>query len=361
MVQAESISTPDPPNKDSNRASRLILVVISILAAICLIILSFVKVTPEVDISLKVTQMSFLVNDSGIAQLFNSVETTSLNLSNYQKFRAGKGTIEVGTDIDARTGEPRSWQPYVTSSGDLTITPTLPYALLNLRKVTVNQLSLTPNSRMKLSVEDAQPNVLLISTDHTTTGEIAASGAFEFSCDSCQINDSSNLESKRLRLTNSRPGGGRMTFDGGDDGMIIGLNLSPSAKLKEQNIELGPEMHFTRLEGGHHLSTITEGKIKIEDTQKDIEIKEGDFVELGGLKNFRIRSIQIDKGINLSLHGQAGELLTGVGGGLKDQRPSRLEWLYAQKAWLLVINALLVMLPILVKILERFGIIAKEK
>ena len=84
-------------------------------------------------------------------------------------------------------------------------------------------------------------------------------------------------------------------------------------------------MDFTQLEGRDRTSTIIGdgGKITFEELKKEVPVSGGDFVILSELQDLFIRTLRLDNGINVTLHGRVGKLVVGPRGFVRDPcRPS---------------------------------------
>jgi hypothetical protein len=98
----------------------------------------------------------------------------------------------------------------------------------------------------------------------------------------------------------------------------------------------------------------------MEEVQKTVELRPGDFVVLRQLQNFQIRELSLDNdGIHVTFHGRVGELRTGPARSVEERLPSVLEWVYHRQAWLLYLNAVVLIGTTVVAMLERFQVLRK--
>jgi hypothetical protein len=318
---------------------RTILLLIFAVVVIAIIALALIKKSSDVEINLKVSQVSFAVKDQRAARLFNSIDTNFITLSRFEKLTLDRGKLEFTDQTNSQTGEPTGWRSVgIAEALPKNIIPNQPFSNLTLDSVTLNWMEITPGARATLSWSEDEPNSLKVSFDKAASGEVAAGKTFQFSCTECKVDGSpESYESRSLyfRLTSEGGEGQVVRFQGRTDSTVIALDLTPNTRPKEQSIAIQDELNLTRREENRSISTIIEGNIKIEDVGEEIKLNEGTIVELGDLHDAVIKTVGIEKGVNLSLHARAGKLLTGTEGDLKDRLPSLLEWMSARKKWTL--------------------------
>lgn len=330
---------------DQRRLSiyRLILISIFAVVVVVVIILALIKTSSDVEINLKASQVSFAVKDQRVARLFNSINTNFVTLSRFERLTLERGKLEFTDQTNPQTGEPTGWRSVgVADALPKNIIPNQTFSNLTLESVTLNWMELTPGAKATLSWSEAEPNSMKVSFDKAASGEIAAGKTFQFSCTECKVEGSPasyNPRSLSFRLTSEGGEGQVVHFQGRTDSTVIALDLAANAKLKEQNIAVQDELNFSRREGNRSISTIIEGNIQLEDVGKEIKLNEGTILELGDLHDAVIKTVGVEKGVNLTLHARAGKLLTGTEGDLKDRLPSLLEWMEARKTWVMIVGA----------------------
>ena len=343
---------------------RIFLILLFGLILISLAVSAFVRKSSQVEISLKVSRMSFRVSDDKrINRLFNSINAKSIALAQFDRVIFDRGKLQVTEKTD-EAGEPTGWQKASQTNGSaILITAKQSFANVVLDSVTLNSLNIQPGTDATLSWSEDEPASLKISLDKEAIGEIAAEKTLSFSCTGCQVEGlTANPDSPSmfLRVTNEDGGGQIIRFNGRKDSTIIALDLAPNTKLKEQSIAVQNKLDFTRREEDRLVSTVIGGKVRFEDLDKEIELGEGTIVKLDNLKNTVIRTVAVDNGINVSLNGQAGELLTGVEGNMNNRLPSLLEWAYTRQKWILVVQGSILMATSFLSVLKWLKIFPKE-
>lgn len=347
------------------RTFRLLLILPFAATAILLAPLAILKKGSEVEVSLKVSRVSFVIGELSTASLFNSVRTVSLSLLNFQKVELGPGVLEIATAIDPNTDAPSAWRGKGAKAETLIISRD-DFASVTLEDVRLNQLDIKPGSVITLSSVENEPNSLKLHVDGAdATGSIAVARTLLLSCNYCEASGlpvQYDFDSKLLRFTSSRKH--VITFSGRSEATTVALELPPGTKLVEQNFYLERDVNFTQLEGRSRTSTIIGegGKITFEELKKkEVKVGVGDFVILDDLEDFFIKTLQIDNGINITLHGRVGELATGPRGFVKNRLPSLLEWLYAREMWALYLNALILISTTALAILKRLRTVREEE
>ena len=344
-------------------AYRISLILLFCLFSVPLVVLAFVRKSSQVEITLRVTRMSFKVGDQRINRLFNSITAKSIALSQFDRVTFDRGKLKITEKTD-EAGEPTGWREASQLNGNaIQITAKQSFASVVLDLVTLNFLSIQPESAATLSWSEDEPNSLKISLDKSATGEIAAEKTLQFSCTGCEVEGltaSQNFPSLFLRVSNEGQQGQIITFQGRKDLTIIALDLAPNTRLKEQSIAVHEKLDFTQRQEDRLVSTVIGGKIRFEGLDKEIDLGEGTLVKLDSLKNTVIRTLGVDNGINVTLNGEAGELLTGVEGTMYNRLPSYLEWAYAQKTWMLVVSALPLIATSLLSVLAWLKIFPRE-
>jgi hypothetical protein len=333
-----------PTGQRPHSIYRIVLFSIFAVVTILMIVLALIKTSPDVEINLKASQVSFAVKDQRAARLFNSINTNFVTLSRFERLTLERGKLEFTDQTNPQTGEPTGWRSVgVADALPKNIIPNQTFSNLTLESVTLNWMELTPGAKATLSWSEDEPNSLNVSFDKAASGEIAAGKTFQFSCTECKVEGSPasyNPRSLSFRLTSEGGEGQVVRFQGRTDSTVIALDLAPNTKLKEQSIAIQDDLNLTRREGNRSISTIIEGNIQIEDVGQEIKLNEGTIVDLGDLRDAVIKTIGIEKGVNLTLHAQAGKLLTGTEGNLEDRRLSVFEWLYARTKWVKLVGVL---------------------
>jgi hypothetical protein len=355
-AEAKTLRTQLERRRRRLRSSRLLLILPFVLAAIVLAPLALLKKSSEAEIVLKVSQVAFTLGEQGTNGLLNSINMASLRLLNFQTIELGPIALEIAAASGWRRIRPGG-QTLITSKGAFTSA--------TLADVTLNELSVRPGARMTLSSVEGEPRTLTVRIDGgTTTGKIAVSKRLHLSCDYCEVNNllaQYDFDSKVLRLTHERQH--EIGFSGRSETMTLTLELAPQAKFALKNVPVTGVDLTKQGEERSRTSTVIDngGKIIFREFDKEeVKVEEADFVILDGLKNFHIKTLKFDGGINLVLHGQIGNLTMGSAAFIRDRLPSLLKWLYARETWILYVQALILTGVTVLAIFERLKILREE-
>ena len=307
-------------------ADRLVIILLFVVWVGLLVVLACVEMASDVEVTLRVSQVSFPAADERISRLFNSVEARFLTLSRFERVSVVGGELRLASEADARAGGAAGSR--VAGGPVKNIVPKLPLSNVSFESVTLNSLSIPTGSTTTLFWSELEPNSLKLSLDKSASGDLAGGETLLFSCTECQVEglpDDSESPALRFRLTGAK--GQVVRFKGSASATLLVLMLPEKAKLKEQNIALKEAPNFSRMEDGRLVSTVLGGKVRFEDLGKEFELAEGTFLDLGGLENGAIKTVAVDQGIDLTLSGRAGRLFTGTEAHKKSRLPSVLEWL----------------------------------
>lgn len=331
------------------RTYRTIVILFTLLVAVSLIVMALVRKSSEVDISLKVGHLSLKTDDERAKDLFNSVKTNHLAVSAFKEITLGDGVLYVTDEMDSETAQPINWRRVDRPANDShVLTPQETFSNVKFEKVVLNRLDVASGATWKFDWLAEEPGAVKLSFDKAVVGEIAGESTMQFSCTGCRIQDDPSTDAAsalHFRLTSRHDGGNIIYLAGIDNATIIGLDLPPETKLKEQSIALTDDISFTKGGGGRDVSTVIEGKYKFEGVGEEANVGEGVFVTLDDLKKATLRTIVVDKGISITLHGTVGKLMTGDEGHKINRNPTLLEWVAAKHVWILVVEALMVIVP----------------
>lgn len=349
------------------RNVRLLLILPFVITAILLAPLAILKKASEVEVSLRVSQLSFAIGEQG-SGLLAGVSALSLSLQSFQQVDIGPGVLEIATAIDPHSDRPSHWRQ-IGRRADSQIVSKEHFASVTFQDVSLNELSIPAGSVAILSWLASEPNLLKLRVDDAkATGRIAAGERLLLSCNVCGVSGltaGDDLASKFLRFTTDQRH--VLTFQGRPEGTTVAVEFAPGRKLVEQNLFIGGNIDFTRLERARRISTVTGegGKITFKELgNKEVKIGAGDFVILNDLHNFFLKNLHIKDGINIVIHGRAGRVATGPAGFIKDRLPSLLEFLYASQAWgrwALYLNAVVLIGTTTLGALKRLRILREEE
>lgn len=347
-----------PPGAGSpgSRTPRKVIVIFTLLVGVSLIVMGLVRKSCEVDINLKVSQVSFKVSDERGETLFNSVTARLLAVSAFKEITLGAGALDITDEVDERTGRPVNWRRVNRpATQKYVLMPQGTASAVTFEAVALNGLDVPVGATARFYWLEDEPNSLKLRFDRAVSGEISGERTLSFSCNGCRLQDEPSAQtapSLHFRLTGQRDGGNTIYFTGGDSATVIGLALPPETKLKAQNIKLDDSINFTRSEKGRNVSTVMGGEFKFKGVGEEVTLAEGVFVTLGDMEEATLRTISVDNGINLTLHGRVGKLMTGDEGAMQTLNPSVLEWVAARHKWILIIQALMVIVPAFIGLLR---------
>jgi hypothetical protein len=320
---------------------------------------ALLKKDSEVEVSLQVSRVSFMIGERGPESLFHSVRLNSLRLLNFQQLELGAGELDMATATDP----PSDWQ-WLGAGSNIVIIARQDFADIYLEDVTFQQLTIPPGSVITLASDEREPDHLNLQVDRgETSGSVTVHKVLQLSCDYCGVSGLSpprDFESQLLRFTSGREH--VITFSLRSGPRTMTLALPPGTTLIEEGISLAREIDFTQMDGGRRTSTLigTGGEITFAGLKgKEVQARAGDFVILGDLQDGVITKLQIGKGIHLTLHGRVGKLATGPPKFVQDRLPSILEWLLARHPWMLYLYALVFVATTVLPMLTRLRLMRK--
>lgn len=364
---AESHHPPARTERDQKRRKlrnvRLLLILPFGVTAILLAPLAVLKKSSEVEVNLKVSRLSFVIGEEGDG-LFTGLTTRSLSMVSFQKVDLAADVLEIAATVDSNSNDPRDWRP-IGAQGETVITSRNHFSSVTFKDLTLNHLAIPPGSVTTLSWINGEPNFLKLRVDgREVAGGIAGGRTFLLSCNTCEVSGLPpryDFDSKFLRFASQR--GHVVTFRGRSEGITVAFDLPPGMRLVEQNIPIESYVDFTELDGGRRTSTVIGegGKIAFKELKnREVNISAGDFVILSDLKRFFVKSLHLENGINIVLHGRVGTLKTGPPGFIKDRLPSLLERLYDSQRWTLYLNAVVLIGTTALAILKRLHVLREE-
>lgn len=374
-------STTSPSVKQNNRSSaasssrkrkrekakrrdayyRVLLILVFVIIAISLVVLNLIRKTVDVEVTVKVREVSFESPDARLARLFNSVKATSLTISQFEAVDLGNGQVEISTRADQAPVK----RTTANSTGMKArhITSQDPFANITFESLTLNRLEIKPGTLITMSWDEDEPDSLKISFDGEVSGELGAEQRAEFSCTGCQLQNPASSEGEPIvsGAVTSASGGQVIRFQSRSDSGILALSLPPNAILREHDISTSGKLHFSRLEEGRSISTIIEGNVRFLDSETSTTLTEGTVLDLGQLQHSVIKTVRIDKGISIDLSGRTDTLLIGASGNLQNRAPSFLQWIYVQHKWLLLLEALALVVNMILAALSWLRIFPRPK
>jgi len=344
------------------RNFRLLMILYGI-AAIVLAPLVILHKTSEVEISLKCNLMEFTIGAAPADSLISAIDTTALTLVNFKKVELGGGALELLPAFDADASNEwvqLGWQ------GSVEILGTGDLASITLENVKLHEFIIPERAVAVITMQEHEPNLFRVRVNGAAAGgKIQVDKGLRLSCNGCELKAipaGHDTPSKSLRVISDRRH--LISFLGELDWSTLALELPLKTKLNNHNIYLENGVYFSKLEGDIPISTIIGGggNIKFEELKdKEIQIRAGDIVMLEDLKKFFIKSLSIDQGINVILHGSLGTLRTGREEFGKNRLPTYLEWLYSRHTWVLYLNALVLVVATFFNILKQQEYLGRRK
>lgn len=325
--------------------SYVLLIAPCAVSAVVLAPLAWIRKSAEVEIALAVSHASFVIGSIPDG-LLHSLPVRSLTLVGFREVALPPGTLEVARPGESAEPGPEGWRAVAETTR--AVISESRFSRMTLEDVTLNRLAVEPNSPVTISWDKTDPSTLILRLG-SVSGEIAAGKALYFSCSDSSIADlpeGPDLDAERWRVVSDRRH--ELHFEGRREGATVALELPAEAGFIARDIPVVGGVDFTRMEGRRLLSTIHDAgriffeEIRTDGKRKEIGVSVGEFLVIGKPEMFYLKTLELDRGIRLTLHGRVGELATVKTGIAKDRLPSYLEWLFARETWVLYLNALAV-------------------
>ena len=141
--QASPKAQPDA-KRQQLRNVRLLLILPFAATAVLLAPLGILRKSAEVDITLKVSRVSFKMGEQG-SGLFRGLTTSALSLVSYQEVNLGLGILENATTIDPKSSTPSTWRQ-IGKRGETRIVSKDHFSSVTLQDVSINHLAIPPGS-----------------------------------------------------------------------------------------------------------------------------------------------------------------------------------------------------------------------
>lgn len=326
------------------RAFLGLLVVPWLVAALALAPLALMRTSAEVEIRLTVDRLSFRVGERGAEGFLSAIPTESLTVQAFEWVDLGTGNLRVAV-FDSQ-GRPESWGPierdayrlkavepaWSNVTFDSGETETSPAA-----EIMLNQLDLTPGTLVTLSWDRETPNDLQVrAVGQQASGRIGVPPNLGLRCDSCRLIPPNETDEESLEATLSSDDHREIGFLGAGEGSTLSLQLPPNTPIVKQDIAVAGDLRF--LSGT--LPDVTSsvigdgGTVVLVELDREIPVREGEFLVVGDDDRLLLRTLELESGLALTLHGRVDSLSSGSAGFGKSRLPSRLGWLYARAGWL---------------------------
>ncbi len=341
------------------RQARVLLILPFVVTALLLAPVALIGKSVTIEGNLTVSQVSFVVG-AVPPDVFSGVTTTAFTLHGMDKVRLGNGRLETVETRDPHSGDPLTWRSIGPVESAVLVPADSTTTSVTLRNATLHDLHISPTSRLTLLWLEDEPRLLRLRfDDHAVAGRVGVPAILQFSCGQCRVTHSAGREEGSAEWRFVSDQAQVVDFQGLPDGATLGLELAEQTSLSGVSIPRAEGLDFTRLHGTIQESTIIgDGKITIKDIQQDVTIGPRDFVVLKPVPPFRVRSLSLNNGIQLSFSGEVSALRTGATEAGRNHLPSWLNWFYhQQQTWLLYLNAVILIGTTLVVILERLKVL----
>lgn len=313
----------------------------------------------EISLQLTVNQFTFTLDEDW--EIY-SVGVKTIGLSHLNDLELFPDIVEIAVSYESETGQPLEWKMGVVESS-FPVIRTTEYWNLSLQSDYLNLSSLTVDSgaTVKIAVDEQNNNKLLLSISKGVVyGTVETDTMLVLKCNRCRTDnddDEGNSSFKTFRIiTRNR----EIDFQDLNRSIDIILEL-PEEPLQPGLYTLGKSISIAKIdflsdEGGEIESTILEdGKIYFAELdEQELNLKNGDFLEINGLENFQIERLYLNNQIKLSLYGEVRDLNSGTL--LFSRMPTYLEWLHANNSIALFVGTLIPVLSIILASFYRLKI-----
>ena len=341
-AEESSIRWRERRSRSALKSWRLLLILPLLATAIFLTLLGFVNQRTEAEIRLTANRVSFVVGDA--TELLSSVAASTLSLQGFETLELGPGRLAVAA-FDAESADLGGCASF-EADRPIRVSARDDFASVTLEGVTLDELTIPSGSSVSLAWDEDDPGVVSFDLDARAVGRTVIPETLRLDCDYCSVPGLPavcDVDPKRLTFTGRRKR--PISVTGGRDRLAMALEVPPGTRLAEGNLTLADDLKLRRLVGGTLSSTLigAGGTITFDELGgKQVEVDAGDFLLLDDFDVLRVKSLAIDDGIRMVLHGRPGVLASGPKGFIKNRLPTRLEWVAARETWVLWANGLFV-------------------
>jgi hypothetical protein len=166
-------------------------------------------------------------------------------------------------------------------------------------------------------------------------------------------------ESARFRLVSERRR--VVSFAGRRSGVTLGLEPVGEIPI-EKGIPVHAPLDLTVVDGTQRHSALTGdgAKLTFPGSNRVVDVPPSEIVTLDELQSFSVTTLGIDDGLRVTMHGIVGKVATGPQGFLRDQRPTMLQWVYAQHAWILYLQTVIVVATTALAVMQKMKVLAED-
>lgn len=339
---------------------RVILITIFLITATGIAILGWTELPyTTISLQLMVNQFTFTLEEDW--EIYD-VEAKAIGISHLNNLELAPVRVEIATEYGLEKEEPIEWN-IKEVQGDFQIKRSAEFwnILIRSNYLSLSSLAVDSGATVKLTISEPSSRKLIMNISNGSIfGTIETDTTLLLSCNHCEIGkyiDSGNSSSNSLRIqTQDRE------IDFRDLNSSIDIILEfPSKELRSKLYALGKsiavqKVDFMRDEAGELESTIIgNGNIYFSELdEKEFDIKDGDFLEVEGLKNFQIKRLYLNNNIAVFLFGDVQKLRSGAL--LFSRMPTYLEWLHANNSIAIYIGTLIPVFSIILAIFYRLRI-----
>lgn len=343
------------------RFSRWALVATTLISAAIVAVLTFLPVKSTlIELKLHVSRADF---ELGKPVDLGPLSLRVADLSGGVVLNTRLTAAQVGTAV--KNGEVTAWRQ-LDAVGQATLLGNDAFwsAAVRSAYLKLANLSVAGDSRVAFeTVETDSQQIKLILAEGSASGSLDVSNPIQVSCYECKLTSGDSaweIGGQALHLTSSNKEA-KLTSETGP----FTLALTPTRR-DEPSGEITLARHLpikslklTRLVGKDPRSSIVlPSRVSlIELAGKEIVIPPGDFLILGELSDFQIKSITFDRQLTVNAVGTVARLATKKGASTRNLVPSCIEWILANHALNLFLAALLPLLSVVLAVLYRLKIL----
>jgi hypothetical protein len=309
-------------------------------------VLALVSRPSEVRVNLQTRQISFSTSDAE-EELFTDLPMSLLRLTGYGSLDLGSGELRSGV------------QTILPAGSRVVIHPSGLGGSVGFPDVRFAGIRVPPRSVLTLVASEDEPLNLKVDIAANAKGGFELGPDVQFDCEGCQTAGHPQLPALMRFLPSGRH---RVVFSGSGSGTIMMARLQRSENLSQTNIDIREPLGFA-FRNSKKLESAVVGKggtIELPELNRTIKVEAGEYVEIGEISKFVVRSIELADGLQVKLHGKAGRLASGPMRGVSDRLPSYLEWLWSREPLRIALSAAALAATTVLAILRKAKIMKEE-
>lgn len=206
-------------------------------------------------------------------------------------------------------------------------------------QLTLATLSIAEGSRVTVETADGATDLFVLGG--AVGGELTLAGELEIAAGSSAVLPEARRRSSRQAL----PLPEIVSFASEGEGIVPArLSIRGGADLSFEDVRVA-SLSFARetaLEPGRSgfVSTIREGVLSISDTGRQVQLRRGDHLEIGGREGARLVHLTVEDQLQAVFEGRVDRLDIIQAGNRRDLRPTLLEYLYHNERLVFLWSAL---------------------